>query len=64
MNLYKVALYQPDSASGFLWLKLDSDSVSKTFGRYGIKISAAKIDRKMSQVLSFISGNLFHFIDC
>ena len=57
-NLYKVALYQPDSDSGFLWLKFDSDSVSKMFGRVGIKVSAAKIDRKMRQVLSFISGNL------
>ena len=58
LNLYKVALYQPDAASGFSWLKLDSDSVSRTFGKVGIQISAAKIDRKARQVLSYISGNL------
>ena len=57
-NLFKVATYQPDAASGFLWLKYDSDSVSKLFGKMGINISPAKIDRKMKQVLAFTSGNL------
>ena len=58
LNLYKVALYQPDAASGFSWLKWDSDTVSRTFGRFKINISAATIDRKMRKILSFISGNL------
>ena len=58
VNMYKVATYQPDAASGFLWLKYDSESVSKMFGKVGITISAAKIDRKMKQVLSFTSGNM------
>jgi len=61
LNQYKVSLYQPDAASGFGWLKWDSDSVSKVFGKDASKrrnVSAAKIDRKTRQVLSFISGNL------
>ena len=58
LNQYKVSLYQPDAASGFSWIKWDSDSVSKTFGKVGVNVSAAKIDRKTRQVLSYISGNL------
>ena len=58
LNLYKVALYQPDAASGFSWLKWDSDTVSRNFGRFRINISAATIDRKMRKWLSAISGNL------
>ena len=58
LNLYKVALYQPDAASGFSWLKFDSDSISKRFRTVGINISPAKIDRKTRQILSFMSGNL------
>tara|TARA_Y100000593_G_scaffold718_1_gene1320 strand:+ start:525 stop:3872 length:3348 start_codon:yes stop_codon:yes gene_type:complete len=58
INMYKVALYQPDTKSGFLWLNYDSDSISRAFGRANISISPAKIDRKMRQLLSYTSGNL------
>ena len=38
INLYKVATYQPDAASGFSWLKFDSDSISHGLGKVGMSI--------------------------